>query len=138
MCHISPCFRLCSISCLRNPSTQPALETGRTTCTNPLRKPHGFPTRVCTCTPVSFTLHSSPFRSPSRSPKTHAQYVKAYGRNIRIRGVGPVGVFKAAFRVQLIALHHSGKNVSFPLILFLCTMYSRTVPSTRNPGSHGD
>lgn len=138
MCHVSPCFRFCSIPCLHNPSTQPAPETGWTTCTNPLRKPHGFRTRVCTYSPVSLTLHSSLFRSPSRSPKTHAQLVKAYGRNIRIRGVGPVGVFKVAFRIQLIALHPSGKTVSFPLILFLCTMCSRTVPSTRNPGNHAD
>lgn len=140
MCRVGPCFRFCCVSChcLHGPSTQPAPETGRTTCTSFLREPHGFCTRVCTCIPVSFILHSSSFRSPSRSPKTHDQYVKAYGRNIRIRGIGPVGVFEAAFVTQLTALHHSGKTVSSPLILFLCTMCSRIVPSTRNLGSHAD
>lgn len=85
-----------------------------------------------------FTLHSSSFRSPSRSPTTHARYVEKYGRNVRIRGLGPVGASGTDFGIQLIPLYHSGMNASCPLILSLCLMFSRIVPSTRNPGSHVD
>lgn len=138
MCHVGPCFRSGCLSCFHSSSTQHDPGTGRTTCTNPLREPHGLCTRVCTCTAVSRTLHSSSFCSPSRSPKTHALYVKKYGRNIRIRGISPVGVFEAAFGLRLIALYLSGKTVSSPLILSLCLICSRIVPSTRSPGSHVD
>lgn len=138
MCRVCPCLPLGCIPCLHRAPTQLTPETGRTTCANSLRKPHVFCTRVCTCTPVCFTLHSSSFRSPSRSPTTHARYVEKYGRNVRIRGLGPVGASGTDFGIQLIPLYHSGMNASCPLILPLCLMYSRIAPSTRNPGSHVD
>ncbi|KAH0827920.1 cytochrome P450 [Lanmaoa asiatica] len=50
---------------------------------NPLRKLAGPPVRTLFGNHMTFVL------DPSQSPKTHAQYIKKYGRNIRIRGIGP-------------------------------------------------
>lgn len=131
MCRVSPYFPLDCVSSCRLPM-QLTPETGRTACTKTLRKPHGFCTRVCILHPVS-SLHSSSFRSPSRSPNTHARYVAKYGRNVRIRGLGPVGAFETYFGIQLIASYRSGMTASCPLILSLCLTCSRILPSTRNP-----
>lgn len=50
---------------------------------NPLRRLAG--------PPLNGPLHNhmSPVLDPFRSPKTHAAYVEKYGRNVRIRGLGP-------------------------------------------------
>ncbi|KAG2146409.1 cytochrome P450 [Suillus bovinus] len=50
---------------------------------NPLRKLAG--------PPLNGPLHNhmSPVLDPFRSPRTHAAYVEKYGRNVRIRGLGP-------------------------------------------------
>ncbi|KAF9241638.1 cytochrome P450 [Melanogaster broomeanus] len=50
---------------------------------NPLRKLAGPPVRTL------FGNHMSSVLDPFRSPKTHALYVEKYGRNVRIRGLGP-------------------------------------------------
>ncbi|KAH7926700.1 cytochrome P450 [Leucogyrophana mollusca] len=50
---------------------------------NPLRKLAGPPIRGL------FGNHMSPVLDPFRSPKTHEAYVQKYGRNVRIRGLGP-------------------------------------------------
>ncbi|KIK97745.1 hypothetical protein PAXRUDRAFT_824616 [Paxillus rubicundulus Ve08.2h10] len=50
---------------------------------NPLRKLAGPPVRTL------FGNHMSSVLDPFRSPKTHALYVDKYGRNVRIRGLGP-------------------------------------------------
>ncbi|KAH7916514.1 cytochrome P450 [Hygrophoropsis aurantiaca] len=50
---------------------------------NPLRKLAGPPVHSF------FGNHMSAVLDPFRSPKTHAAYVQKYGRNVRIRGLGP-------------------------------------------------
>ncbi|KAH7888644.1 cytochrome P450 [Phlebopus sp. FC_14] len=50
---------------------------------NPLRKLAGPPVRTL------FGNHMSSVLDPFRSPKTHSMYVEKYGRNVRIRGLGP-------------------------------------------------
>ncbi|KAF8556350.1 cytochrome P450 [Imleria badia] len=50
---------------------------------NPLRKLAGPPVQSLFGNHMPFVLDAS------RSPKTHAQYVEKYGRNVRIRGLGP-------------------------------------------------
>ncbi|KAF9227302.1 cytochrome P450 [Gyrodon lividus] len=50
---------------------------------NPLRKLAGPPVRTL------LGNHMSSVLDPFRSPKTHALYIDKYGRNVRIRGLGP-------------------------------------------------
>ncbi|KIJ67836.1 hypothetical protein HYDPIDRAFT_173589 [Hydnomerulius pinastri MD-312] len=50
---------------------------------NPLRKLAGPPVRSL------FGNHMSSVLDPFRTPKTHALYIEKYGRNVRIRGLGP-------------------------------------------------
>lgn len=72
---------------------------------NPLRSLAGPPVRTLFGNHMSFvleyvlalywlTLYLSSLHSPSRSPKIHALYVQKYGRNVRIRGLGPVGAIE--------------------------------------------
>lgn len=117
---------------------------------NSLRKLAGPPVRtlfgnhlfVLECVLAFYRLLISAFNhrstSPSRSPKIHARLVEKYGRNVRIRGFGPVGAFDPPVRIQLSGLYHSGMTVSFPSILSLCLTCSRTLPSMRNHGSRVD
>ncbi|KAG6375410.1 cytochrome P450 [Boletus reticuloceps] len=50
---------------------------------NPLRKLAGPPVRTLFGSHMPFVL------DPAKSPKTHAQYIEKYGRNVRVRGLGP-------------------------------------------------
>lgn len=92
---------------------------------------------MCTCIPVSSPLCSSLFPSASRSAKIHAQYVEKYGRNVRIRGLGPVGLFQTALRVQLTALYQWDERLlpldpaSVSHVLKNCNIYEKPWQSRR-------